>query len=242
MTIHSWFDKHYGTITYSMNGSRNGTDGTADCSGSISQALIDAGYNIGGLLSTVTLGGAMKAQGFTCVTVNGEWDAQEDDIILMSWGADMASSGGAGGHVTIMHSGDDNASDDMESTDYWTSGQANTAITRHNIDDYLATEKPTYYEVWRKPSSEKPSNPPSNLTSNSSTTQTQTENWEDDFMKIITTKDTNRQYLVTAQGARWIKTPQDVKNINRIYAGVGKTLPTDIAYQTEIDSLNKGFN
>ncbi|WP_241546205.1 phage tail tip lysozyme [Enterococcus villorum] len=30
-----WFNKHRGHITYSMDGSRIGTDGTADCSGSI---------------------------------------------------------------------------------------------------------------------------------------------------------------------------------------------------------------
>ena len=35
--IVSWFDNHKGRLTYSMYGSRNGADGTADCSGSITQ-------------------------------------------------------------------------------------------------------------------------------------------------------------------------------------------------------------
>lgn len=171
MTVHSWFDQRIGTITYSMNGSRNGADGTADCSGSISQALINAGYNVGGLLSTVTLGSALKNLGFTLVTVNGSWDGKEDDIILMSWGADMSTSGGAGGHVGILHSPDNgNTSGIFESTDYWTNGQTNTAISRHNIDEYLAIEKPSYYEVWRKPqdggNAEKPAN---NITQNQPT-------------------------------------------------------------------------
>ena len=47
-----------------MYGSRNGSDGTADCSGSISQALKEAGVNIIGLPSTVTLGSQLAKNGF----------------------------------------------------------------------------------------------------------------------------------------------------------------------------------
>ncbi len=50
------FESRRVKLTYSMYGSRNGSDGTADCSGSISQALKEAGVNIIGLPSTVTLG------------------------------------------------------------------------------------------------------------------------------------------------------------------------------------------
>lgn len=35
----NWFESRRGKLTYSMYGSRNGSDGTADCSGAISQAL-----------------------------------------------------------------------------------------------------------------------------------------------------------------------------------------------------------
>lgn len=55
-SIVNWFVNHRGKLTYSMYGSRNGADGTADCSGSISQALKEAGIGIQGLPSTVTLG------------------------------------------------------------------------------------------------------------------------------------------------------------------------------------------
>ena len=34
--VASWFEARRGTITYSMTGSRNGADGTGDCSGTIS--------------------------------------------------------------------------------------------------------------------------------------------------------------------------------------------------------------
>lgn len=62
----------------------------------------------------------------------------------MSWGADMSSSGGAGGHVGVMM----NATDFI-SCDYWTGGQPGTAITQHNWDEYYAATKPNYIEVWR---------------------------------------------------------------------------------------------
>ena len=32
----NWFESRRGKLTYSMYGSRNGSDGTADCSGSVS--------------------------------------------------------------------------------------------------------------------------------------------------------------------------------------------------------------
>lgn len=39
----NWFVQRKGKITYSMYGSRNGNDGTADCSGSMTQAIWKAG-------------------------------------------------------------------------------------------------------------------------------------------------------------------------------------------------------
>lgn len=155
MGIHDWFDRHIGTITYSMYGSRNGADGTADCSGSISQALKEAGYKINGLPSTVTLGSQLAANGFTRIHIwnggrdNG-WDVSQDDIVMMSWSsAGMAYSGGAGGHVGVIHDG----AETFESCDYWTGGQANTAITRHDVTNYINNSISNglrYYEVWRK--------------------------------------------------------------------------------------------
>ena len=59
----NWFESRRGKLTYSMYGSRNGSDGTADCSGSVSQALKEAGVNIIGLPST-TLTTLKEADGF----------------------------------------------------------------------------------------------------------------------------------------------------------------------------------
>ena len=142
----SWFDIRKGLLTYSMYGSRNGTDGTADCSGSITQAIRDAGGSpYAYLFSTVTLGGYLSANGYNRISENQSWDAQRGDIILMSWGPGMQYSGGAGGHVGIMKD-----HDTFISTDYWTGGQAGTAVSEHNWDYYYSVNKPQYIEVWRQ--------------------------------------------------------------------------------------------
>lgn len=143
-TLVGWFDNHKGRLTYSMAGSRNGSDGTADCSGSVSQALKEAGIPIQGLPSTVTLGGQLAANGFVRIAANTDWDAQRGDIVLMSWGADMSQSGGAGGHVGVMKDGNT-----FISTDFSTGGQAGTAVYEANWDSYYNACRPNYIEAWR---------------------------------------------------------------------------------------------
>ena len=143
-SIVNWFVNHRGKLTYSMYGSRNGADGTADCSGSISQALKEAGIGIQGLPSTVTLGQQLAKNGFYRVSINQDWDALTGDIVMMSWGADMSQSGGAGGHVGVM----------MDATyfiscDYSTQGAPGQAINTYPWNDYYSANKPAYIEVWR---------------------------------------------------------------------------------------------
>ncbi|MGL9969350.1 lytic exoenzyme target recognition domain-containing protein [Enterococcus sp. DIV1420a] len=140
-----WFLARIGKLTYSMTGSRNGADGTADCSGSMTQSIKDSGgVNYDYLYSTVTLGNYLGKNGYQRISVNQDWDAQKGDVVLMSWGKDMSTSGGAGGHVGVMV----NATDFI-SCDYWTSGQPGTAITQHNWNEYYAVTQPNYIEVWR---------------------------------------------------------------------------------------------
>ena len=140
----NWFESRRGKLTYSMQGSRNGADGTADCSGSVSQALKSAGVNIIGLPSTVTLGSQLANNGFIRVSKNTDWEGQRGDVILMSWGPDMSSSGGAGGHTGILED-----SNTFISVDYFTGGAPGTAVSSHNWDEYYALEKPMYVEAWR---------------------------------------------------------------------------------------------
>ena len=142
----SWFENRKGLLTYSMNASRNGTDGTADCSGSITQALRDSGASpYAYLYSTVTLGGYLSANGYNRISENQSWDAQRGDIVLMSWGPGMQYSGGAGGHVGIMKDGIT-----FISVDYWTGGQAGTAVSEHEWNYYYSVNKPQNIEVWRQ--------------------------------------------------------------------------------------------
>ena len=143
-SIVNGFTSRRGLITYSMFGSRNGADGTGDCSGIMSQVLKEAGINIIGLPSTVTLGQQLANNGFYRVSINQSWDAQPADIILMSWGADMSSSGGAGGHVGAMI--DDTY---FISCDYSTQGAPGQAINTYPWNDYYGWNKPAYIEVWR---------------------------------------------------------------------------------------------
>lgn len=140
----NWFVNHRGKLTYSMYGSRNGSDGTADCSGSISQALKEAGIGIQGLPSTVTLGQQLAKNGFYRVSINQDWEAITGDIIMMSWGVDMSQSGGAGGHVGVMMD-----SVNFISCDYSTQGTVGQAISTYPWNDYYAANKPSYIEVWR---------------------------------------------------------------------------------------------
>ncbi|AYP29650.1 endolysin [Streptococcus phage SW18] len=143
-SIVNWFVNNRGKLTYSMYGSRNGADGTADCSGSISQALKEAGIGIQGLPSTVTLGQQLAKNGFYRVSINQDWDALTGDIVMMSWGADMSQSGGAGGHVGVMMD-----SVNFISCDYSTQGAVGKAINTYPWNDYYAANKPSYIEVWR---------------------------------------------------------------------------------------------
>lgn len=142
--IGNWFVARRGQITYSMTGSRNGSDGTGDCSGTISQALKDNGFNIQGLPSTVTLGSQLAANGWVRISRNEDWHAQAEDIVLMSWSADMAGSGGAGGHVGVMLD-----SVNFISCDFSTQGAVGQAINTYPWDSYYGWNQPAYIEVWR---------------------------------------------------------------------------------------------
>lgn len=154
----NWFNINKGHITYSMTGSRNGTDGTADCSGSVVQAIRDAGgkaYSY--LYNTESIGPYLQVNGFKKIAANQNWDAKAGDIVLMNWAkgaTSMTGSGGAGGHIGVMKT-----ATQFISTDYWTAGGYNTAISEHAWEDYYSTEVANglqYVEVWRYVGGETP--------------------------------------------------------------------------------------
>lgn len=164
-----WFNKHRGHITYSMDGSRIGTDGTADCSGSITIAVKEStGVPYDYVYNTVTLGGYLAKCGYTRIlvgNVNGSNlnQMQDEDIILLSEGTSMADSGGAGGHTGVISGG----GKVITSTCYYTNGEANTAIQDLPINaNYLAVNAFRYYEVWRPSGTPNPDPTPVEFTAN----------------------------------------------------------------------------
>lgn len=129
-------------ITYSMTGSRTGTDGTADCSGAVYGALVAAGVpktSWGGVPNTDSMHPWLQSNGFQRISENAEWEAQKGDVII--WGREGAS-GGAAGHTGIMMDHDNfiNCS--------WRSDAVN-GIMIDNYDSYWAACGSPYFYVYR---------------------------------------------------------------------------------------------
>lgn len=159
-----WFNKNRGHITYSMDGSRIGTDGTADCSGSITIAVKEStGIPYEYVYNTVTLGSYLSKCGYTRILTGDSSGSnlnqiQDEDIILLSCGSSMADSGGAGGHTGVISGGSKN----ITSTCYYTHGQKNTAIQDLQLNTaYLTYNSFKYYEIWRPSGTPNPGPTPS---------------------------------------------------------------------------------
>lgn len=89
-------------IVYSMNGSRTGTDGTGDCSGTIYASLRKAGAtDVGWVLNTDSMHDWLVKNGFKLIAENDSWEAQRGDIVIFGL---KGQSGGAAGHVVLFTS------------------------------------------------------------------------------------------------------------------------------------------
>lgn len=98
--IKNMYDLKAKGISYSMNGSRTGSDGTGDCSGTIYDSLRKAGAtDAGWILNTDSMHPWLVNNGFTLIAENKEWTAQRGDIVIFG---KKGSSGGAAGHVVIF--------------------------------------------------------------------------------------------------------------------------------------------
>lgn len=141
----SWFENHKGKLTYSMYGSRNGLDGTADCSGSITQAVYEAGgKQYKWLYSTDYLHQYLAENNYHLVAQNYDWVARKGDIVI--WGK-QGLSGGAFGHVGVISSDDPNAN--FLSASYYTAGQLGTAVQDINYDYFAKLDNFPYTYVYR---------------------------------------------------------------------------------------------
>lgn len=93
--ITSMLDMANRGTTYSMEGSRIGTDRTADCSGAIYKGLIDSGCpKLAYPFSTESEHNYLLQNGYTLIAENQNWNAKRGDIFI--WGKKGQSLGGAG--------------------------------------------------------------------------------------------------------------------------------------------------
>lgn len=86
-------------ITYSMSGSRIGTDGTADCSGAVYISLVKGGAKPHSYpVNTESEHSWLIANGFELIAFNKEWNMQRGDVLIFGI---KGQSAGAGGHTAI---------------------------------------------------------------------------------------------------------------------------------------------
>jgi len=92
-------------IRYSMNGSRTGSDGTADCSGFVYKCLISGGVKpMSWVPNTDSMHSWLLDNGYKLITHNGTWNAQKGDVTIFGL---KGASGGAAGHVILWLNGND---------------------------------------------------------------------------------------------------------------------------------------
>lgn len=125
-------------ITYSMNGSRNGADGTADCSGAVMQALMNAGGSASYLRNTDSMHEYLLANGFKLVYENtASYSPKKGDVFI--WGK-KGQSGGAFGHTGIFY---DNA-ENIIHCNYGYNG-----VTINNVDSIASANGWPYFYIYR---------------------------------------------------------------------------------------------
>lgn len=145
--IINWFRSRRGRITYSMAGSRNGSDGTADCSGSIVQAVRDAGgIPYAYLYDTETMHEYIQENGYYLAGEGtGRIQVQYGDIVI--WGRRGRSEGSFGHTVTISTMGSGNNINCI-STCARVRGMGN-AVQEYNYYIYWAYDGYPYQYIYR---------------------------------------------------------------------------------------------
>lgn len=132
--IEKMYDLQRKGTKYSMNYSRTGADGTADCSGAVyASVCAGGGSNFGYVPSTETLHAYLLQNGFELVTENQPWQAKRGDITI--WGR-KGQSAGAGGHTGIWVDGNNW----IECT-AWKNG---VVVSDHD-QRWIANGRPYYY-------------------------------------------------------------------------------------------------
>ena len=124
-------------VTYSMYGSRTGSDGTADCSGAVYAALRAGGMpSAGYVLNTESMHAWLLANGWKQVANDSDWNAQRGDVFI--WGK-IGESGGAGGHTGIFIDGQN-----IIHCNY-----AHDGVSVNNHDAYWVADGRPYFYAYR---------------------------------------------------------------------------------------------
>lgn len=86
-------------ISYSMTGSRTGSDGTGDCSGTIYQGLRNGGMpDAGWILNTDSMHSWLEKNNWKQIANQTDWQAKRGDITIFG---KRGASGGAAGHIVL---------------------------------------------------------------------------------------------------------------------------------------------
>lgn len=142
-------------VTYSMTGSRTGSDGTADCSGAIYQGMIEGGCEkLRYPFSTETEHAYLLNNGYELIATNQSWNAKRGDIFI--WGMKSASNGGAG-HTGIF----------LDDQNIIHCNYGHNGVSVNNYDQTFYANGSPYSYVYRLKSGQgqqKPSTPPTQTT------------------------------------------------------------------------------
>jgi hypothetical protein len=124
-------------VTYSMDGSRTGSDGTADCSGAVYAALRAGGMpSAGYVLNTESMNAWLLNNGWKRVADDSYWNAARGDVFI--WGK-IGDSAGAGGHTGIFVD-----HDNIIHCNY-----AHNGVSVNNHDAYWYADGEPYFYAYR---------------------------------------------------------------------------------------------
>lgn len=137
-------------ITYSMLGSRDGSDGTGDCSGTVTRAVSLAGGVVPAwLYNTESMHAYLKESGYKLIVENDPngFTPKKGDIFI--WGK-QGQSAGAFGHTGIFY-------DDNENIIHCNYGY--NGVTINQYDDIASANGFPYYYIYRPTVENKPTPP-----------------------------------------------------------------------------------
>jgi hypothetical protein len=102
----AWFNHRRHSLTYSLDGARNGADGTADCSGAITQAIYAAGApKYVEVYDTQTLHPYLKQAGYHLIAENKTIYVRRGDLVLLGRYQHGKRPAGVFGHIGVITSG-----------------------------------------------------------------------------------------------------------------------------------------